>query len=198
MPYAADRSGRWSLDPAVLEAQCYTDRFSFQPGESVRIHATTTAPSGTIEIEIVRDLPDPAVVHTVSHVQCGAYDAPERAYSDGCGWPVCYTLPVPSEWRTGFYLIKCRAADDLGNEFVAEHFFVLRRAAHVLPHADLVVVLATNTWTAYNECVVHPLAAINAIEYPLLTLTDHHCLIAASAGATTTKVSKHQPPLASA
>ena len=149
MPFAPDRSGAWGLDPSVLEVQCYTDRYSYAPGETLRLRASSTAAS--ISIEIVRDLPDPAVVHTAAAVRCGAHGVPARCYERGCGWPICYELPLPADWRSGFYLIRCTAEDGDGGEFTAVHFFVLRRAAHEAVQADLVVVLATSTWTAYNE-----------------------------------------------
>jgi len=195
MPYAPDRSGRWSLDPAVLEAQCYTDRYSFEPGEVMRIHASTSSPSQTIGLEIVRDLPAPAVVHTAQGIACGAHDAPEHAYAEGCGWPVCYELPLPRDWRSGFYLIRVKAADG-EREFTAEHFFVLRRPADQAPQADLVVVLATNTWTAYNECATPPVPLYP--QPPASQSVSPTPTAAASAGATTTRASRSRPARAAA
>lgn len=61
----------------------------------------------------------------------------------GCGWRPSFELKVDPDWPSGFYLVQL--IDSEGRR--AEAFFVVRSREP----ADAMLVLATSTWTAYNN-----------------------------------------------
>src|SRR5690606_14494451 len=66
---------------------------------------------------------------------------PRDADADGCGWPTSVAVPTGG-WASGFYLV---ALTDSGGDTGYAGFVVRGDGA---PRALLV--LATNTWNAYN------------------------------------------------
>ena len=64
-----------------------------------------------------------------------ARDIPEDASSNGCGWPESVTVPIPAEWKSGYYHVALRIRDN-GGKYVrrnartaeASCYFVLREA----------------------------------------------------------------------
>ena len=83
-------------------------------------------------------------IHEESGLGAGHRDVPAHAYRDGCGWPESFALPIGADWPSGYYRAVLRAG-----EHEAEHFFVVR-SANPGAHARHVLVLATNTYQAYN------------------------------------------------
>jgi hypothetical protein len=129
----------------VLEAWCYTDRFSYVAGDEIAIHVHTTAETYTLEV--VRDGLQPTTVLRTGALPGAAHETPIDAYARGCGWPVATTLTVSSDWSTGFYLLVIRVERD-GEVVEREHFFVVRETT---PAAPIVLVLSTATLLAYND-----------------------------------------------
>ncbi len=130
----------------------YCSALSYRPGDTVRFHVSTRAERWSITVErwgagrepvwSARDLPG---VHT---------PAPADADSRGCRWPVTAEVTVGPDWRSGFYLVTLTAHDAEPGRDVAHTGFVVgaRRTASTDPagRADTILVLATNTWNAYN------------------------------------------------
>lgn len=133
--------------PDAEEVWCYTDRFSYFPGETVAFHLSASVPSFTIEI--TRDGLRPETVWTREGVTAGRHEAPADAYANGCGWPAGLTLDVPDDWRPGFYIVTVRAVRSDGELWEREHFFVVKAAPSRRPKAALV--LTTGTMLAYND-----------------------------------------------
>lgn len=131
--------------PDVLEAYCYTDRFSYRPGDQVDVHVHTTAEH--YALTVIRDGLHPATVLETDPLPGAAHDTPDDAYARGCGWPVATSFTIDPAWSTGFYLIVIRAERD-GEVFEREHFLVVREAEPVAPIA---LVLSTATLLAYND-----------------------------------------------
>lgn len=133
-------------DPAVLEIWGYTPRMSYEPGETVDLHVSTTAMSWDLEVGRdgltyeplleARDLPG---VHHPTPGDCSVA---------GCGWPVGHSFTVPENWPPGAYLITLRASR--GSDRVEEHHLILVRRARHLPPAPYIFLCATGTWMAYN------------------------------------------------
>jgi hypothetical protein len=126
---------------------CYTDRFSYFPGETVDVHLSASVPH--FDIEITRDGAHPVVVHTEVGMSAGRHPAPVDAYAAGCGWPVGWRFTIPAEWRSGFYILSVRALLPSGELWVRDHFFAVRA-----PRADraaIALVLTTSTMVAYND-----------------------------------------------
>ncbi|MET8752246.1 N,N-dimethylformamidase beta subunit family domain-containing protein [Streptomyces sp. NPDC004667] len=133
-------------DPAVKEIWCYTDRFSYDPGEQVAVHVHTTA--DTYDLRIVRDGAEPTTVLLLQDLPGEAHPTPDDAYAVGCGWPVARTIPVDPAWTSGFYLVIVGITDEHGRRHEREHFFVVR-SPH--PTARTALILTTSTMLAYND-----------------------------------------------
>jgi hypothetical protein len=75
------------------------------------------------------------------------HETPTLAYTEGCGWPVSHTFEIPSDWKSGGYVVIFRIED---GEKVKEQeaFFILRAARKT---GKIAFVAATSTWNAYNN-----------------------------------------------
>ncbi len=136
-----------SADPAHLEAYCYTDRISYEPGDDVAIHASSTAPE--VDVTIFRDGLNPTVAASFTAVATQSVPAPGNFYTHGCGWPVALRWQIPATTESGFYIIRIRA--QRGARVVEhEHGICVRKAAGK-PQAAVLFILSTCTWTAYND-----------------------------------------------
>ncbi len=119
----------------------YSDRLSARPGERVALHLAGTAPR--CDVEVARVGRERRVVHRLDGIALAPHPVPERAHVVGCGWPETAYLEVPGAWPSGYYDIVLRGSD--GAE--ARHFLVVKAA---VPEARAALVLATNTYHAYN------------------------------------------------
>ena len=137
---------RASNDPDQLEIWCYSDRLSYAPGETLRLHVSTTAER--YDLTILRDGVRPEVVHRAEGLAGRFHPAPLDCSVVGCGWPVAFELRVPSDWRSGGYLVEAVAHGKDGATFTQHHLFLVRAAGAGAP---LLLVAATGTWTAYND-----------------------------------------------
>lgn len=138
-----------ALNPTLWqphELYCYTDQLSYQAGDPIHVHVSTSAPFYSLEVtrvgaqreQVLRMSGLPGVYH----------ETPANAAEAGCGWPVAVTLTVPVAWRSGYYRLLLRSEDG-GNPAEWEHGFVVR-AAHPGRDATILLQLATNTYMAYN------------------------------------------------
>lgn len=136
-----------SEQPEQAEAWCYTDRMSYRPGETLRVHAI--AWPGRVDLEILRDEPEPVMVHRAENLPAPWQATPVRCSVDGCDWPVVYEWQLPADLPSGGYLLRCRTRDAQGREDLHEHWFALRAPADRA--APILLVCATSTWLAYNN-----------------------------------------------
>ncbi len=130
-------------EPDYLEIFGYCDRTSYVAGETVRLHASTTAE--TFDLEIYRDGPERETVYRKQGIRGTFTPTPVDAYERGCGWPVLHELEVPGEWRSGAYIVLL-TVEKGGEQRQAEAFFVVRGPGK----ARIAYLLTTCTWTAYN------------------------------------------------
>jgi len=141
--------------PASLTVEGYTDRLSYEPGEAVAFHISTTA--ARYSLEISRLGAESKVVHTVDELPGAAHPIPEDASSHGCRWPVAYQFEVPASWRSGYYNVRLRAVDNGGayvgrNRRTAEvDLFFIVRPAEPGKDTPILIQLCTNTYNAYNN-----------------------------------------------
>ena len=133
---------RASNDPGDPQLWAYTDRWSYGPGETVRVHVSTTL--AAFDVEIWRDGAERSVAHTRTGVAGAFQQTPENCSVAGCGWPVAFEIPVTAQWRSGGYVIRLSGS---GLEY---HHLILIRAAPG-QEAPLLLVAATGTWAAYND-----------------------------------------------
>lgn len=133
-------------DPEVLEIWGYTDRFSFRPGETVKLRVSTTA--DTWDLAIARDGHVEDVVLTAEGLPGVHHETPEDCSVSGCGWPVAYTFTIPTQWRSGGYLVTLTG--HRGEESVEEHHLFILRCGEDQEPAPILLLCATGTWVAYN------------------------------------------------
>lgn len=161
---AAAAEAQPEVPPLYIEG--YTDQLSYQPGDTVRFHVSTTAPKWSLEIARIGAKTEKVL--TKNDLAGAAHAVPANASSHGCQWPVAVELPVPDGWRTGYYEVTLQASDQ-GGEFTrrgrrtaqASLFFVVRPKA---PGSDSKILLqvTTNTYNAYNNWGGHSLYAYHA------------------------------------
>jgi hypothetical protein len=139
-----------------LFVEGYAGRHSVAPGDTLTLHLNTSAPK--VAVEIRRLGAKPTVVWTSSEVPGAEHPTPPDASSHGCRWPAAVSIPVPADWRSGYYLVTFRVRDNGGGPFfhrgprTAEGscFFVLRPARDAKPR-PILLQLSTHTYNAYNN-----------------------------------------------
>ena len=87
------------MDGERGEIWCYTDRFSYRPGETAALHVSSTAK--TFAIEIVRDGGVETPVFQTSGLAARWQDTPEQCSVEGCGWEASSTFQVARELAVG-------------------------------------------------------------------------------------------------
>ena len=130
------------------EAEGYCTPLSVAAGNVVRLRAASRAP--TISVEVVRWGGDGRPVWAIDGVDAADHPVPDRAWETGCGWPVAVDIATDTTWRSGFYEVRITAEGATGPRATSAAFFVLRPAAHQ-PRRRGLLVLATNTYNAYNQ-----------------------------------------------
>lgn len=139
-----------------LYIEGYSGEISYAPGDELQLHLSSS--SAVASLSITRIGKDRTVVHEVGKLEgLGEHPVPENASSHGCGWPVAYRLPIPADWKSGYYEVKMKVADKGGkftqrNARTAEStcYFVLR-SAEPGKNSRILLQLATNTYNAYNN-----------------------------------------------
>lgn len=122
----------------TLEAYCWPP--SVAPGEPVSLHVSTDARE--VEVEVAREGSGREVVHR-ARVRAELHPTPEDASSHGCRWPAAAEIPVGEAWRSGYYAVTLTAGAER-----ADAYLVVRPGRE---RAPAILVLATNTWHAYND-----------------------------------------------
>jgi hypothetical protein len=141
--------------PPPLFIEGYAGQVSYVPGEELTLHVSTS--EETFAVEITRIGAKRETVWTVAKVEGREHPVPENASSHGCGWPAALKLPLPADWRTGYYLVTFRVRDG-GGKYVnrsvrsaeSSCFFVLR-PAEPGKNSKILLQLSTHTYNAYNN-----------------------------------------------
>jgi N,N-dimethylformamidase beta subunit-like protein len=124
-----------------LEPVGYCTPLSVFPGDPVALHAS--GEGGPVDIEVVRDGAHPEVVWRAAAVRVLDAPATDNSPELGCGWDVTTIIPTDRLWRSGLYIVRLGGADR------PSAWFVVRAPQ---PSRDrALLVLATNTWNAYND-----------------------------------------------
>ena len=129
-----------SADPSRPQVWGYTDALSVAPGDRLRLHVMSSAP--TARMLIRRDGIVPQVLVDME-ISAGFAETPADCSVVGCGWPERHALTIPDSWSSGVHVVEFSVAGHC-----SEHMFVLRPAA---PRAKILMILATGTWAAYND-----------------------------------------------
>ncbi len=125
-------------------AWCYSDRRSYSPGDSVRLHLSSNR--AQVRLRIYRDGAVARTLHETDSLDACFHPLPERAYEQGCQWPVFVQWSIPGDADPGGYVVEVR---DSADSVLGHHLFIIKAARK---RADaLVLVAATSTWAAYND-----------------------------------------------
>lgn len=135
------------MDGARGEIWCYSDQFSYFPGDEVKLFISSTAAS--CDVEMVRDGGTETRVATFRAIPTTWQDTPDQCSVEGCGWEPSHTFRIPTDWASGAYRVTLRATGRDGAPITSHHLFILcpgsgDKTGRVLQ------VAATGTWTAYN------------------------------------------------
>lgn len=138
-----------------LFVEGYTGQVSYAPGEELTLHLSSSVPQ--VAVEISRIGAKKEVVWSNNGVPSQTYPVPVNASSHGCAWPTALKLPIPRDWKSGYYSIRLRV-EDRGGAFVQRNvrtaegnaFFVLR-SADPGKGSPILLQLSTNTYNAYNN-----------------------------------------------
>jgi hypothetical protein len=135
------------MDGERGEIWCYTDRFSYRPGEVARLHVSATAASFAILVE--RDGAVATKVFYRAGIACRWQDTPDQCSVDGCSWEASFDLAIGEDWPSGAYRVTLSAAGRDGSDIVCHHLFIVAPAPGRKP-GRVLQVAATGTWLAYN------------------------------------------------
>lgn len=135
------------MDGERGEIWCYSDRFSYFPGDEVTLFISST--SGTCDIEIVRDGGRETRVAGFRDIATTWQQTPDQCSVTGCGWTPTYEFTIPSDWISGAYRLTLTAAGRDGAPITSHHLFILCPAPGSRK-GRILQIAATGTWTAYN------------------------------------------------
>ena len=148
-PSAGQRVGSQAMtdDPTFFdEIEGYAGRLSYRPGQTATLHVSTSA--RRFDVTIQRWGAERQTVWSAEGLPGRYTPPPPDADSRGCRWPTSVEVEIPDDWRSGFYLITLAATGAPPGRDVAHAGFVVRAATRSAP---VLLVLATNTWNAYNN-----------------------------------------------
>jgi hypothetical protein len=137
-----------SHDPTI---DGYPLQLSYAPGETAIFCCSTTAETFTVEIARVGGRRE--IVWYAADVPGVAQPTPEHAAESGCGWDESFRVAIPAHWRSGYYEAVLRALDPMTGRLTESRAFIaVRPVAGQQPEPGRVLlVLATNTYNAYND-----------------------------------------------
>ncbi len=129
------------------EIWCYTDRFSYAPGDVVTLFVSSTAPR--FDIAVSRDGSELTPVFERRGLDTSWQDTPDQCSVEGCGWQASFEFRVEESWPSGAYRVTLWAEGRKGAPIHCYHLFILRPkpAKH---SGRILQIAATGTWTAYN------------------------------------------------
>lgn len=128
----------------AIEAYC--DRLSYLPGETASLHVRCTTEK--YEVDVRRWGGE--VLWRAEELRGVAHPTPADADAHGCGWPPGVSVPIGGHWRSGVYLVTLHAHGAVHDRAVSHAMFVVRAPAAGAA-AKALLVLATNTYNAYND-----------------------------------------------
>lgn len=126
-----------------IEAYCTP---SVIAGDTVAVHVSTRHQFFDVRVE--RWGGEREVVVELSGQQGRFHAVPDNADASGCSWPAGLHIETGEDWTSGFYLVTLTAPAASHGRATCHACFVVRSPQESRKPALLV--LATNTWNAYN------------------------------------------------
>ena len=135
------------MDGERGEIWCYTDRFSYRPGETAALHVSSTAAS--FMLEIVRDGGVETPVLRKAGLAARWQDTPDQCSVEGCGWEAGFEFRIADDWPSGAYRVTLTAEGRDGKPIRCHHLFIVSPKSGKKP-GRVLQVAATGTWLSYN------------------------------------------------
>ncbi|MBX3568343.1 MAG: hypothetical protein KF914_09815 [Rhizobiaceae bacterium] len=135
------------MDGERGEIWCYSDRFSYRPGERVVLYVSST--SSAFDLEIARDGADFVEVLERRGIACGWQETPDQCSVEGCGWRETFAFDIPDDWASGAYRLTLTAEGHDRRPIRCHHLVIVCPAPGRKP-GRILQVAATGSWTAYN------------------------------------------------
>jgi hypothetical protein len=121
----------------------YAGVLSALPGETVGLHVRCAAEHFDVSVRRFGG----GEVWAASGLTGVDHPTPDHADSAGCGWPVAVDVPIGTDWASGVYIATLRA-HGVSEDRSTAHVLLVVRAP--VPTSRILLVLATNTYNAYN------------------------------------------------
>ena len=135
------------MDGERGEIWCYTDRFSYRPGDVAYFFVSASAKS--FAIRIVRDGATETPVFEQHGIDCRWQDTPDQCSVEGCGWEASFEMSIGDDWPSGAYRATLIAEGRDGAEIASNHLFIVSPKTGRKP-GRVLQVAATGTWISYN------------------------------------------------
>ncbi len=129
------------------DTEAYPGALSYAPGDTATLHVSSRSTTYHVLVERWGGRRTP--VWSATDLPGTYYPAPDDAYSHGCRWPASLQIPIEESWESGFYLVTLTAVGAPAGRDVTHTGFVVR-AGQPARRSNALLVLATNTWNAYN------------------------------------------------
>ena len=141
------------VQPASPFILGYAQQLSVAPGEDVSFAISASAP--VCALTIFRMGAEKKELLRVEGIAVQQHPIPDRASSHGCDWPTAYTLNVPEDWRSGYYVAQLTSQGE-GSAANSQAMFVVR-AKSPGTNSKILLQLSTNTYNAYTNWGGHSL-----------------------------------------
>ncbi|MCH9654012.1 MAG: hypothetical protein K0U86_11205 [Planctomycetes bacterium] len=142
-------------DAGSLFIEGYTNLLSYEPGETIAFHLSSSEPQYTVEITRLGQ--EKKTVFKETRKNGAAHPVPENASSHGCKWPAAFELTVPDSWKSGYYNVRL-SVRDRGGKFIQRNsrtaeskLFFIVRPKQPGTQSKILIQLSTNTYNAYNN-----------------------------------------------
>jgi hypothetical protein len=139
--------------PTVPFVMGYVNQLSCIPGEKIAFHLSSS--SEAVDLVVERVAVERVRVLKKTGIACAQHPIPDRASSDGCAWPVAWTLTIPDDWKSGYYEVTLSAIN--GDKPVRSTLFFVVRSATPGRQSKILLQLSTNTYNAYTVWGGHSL-----------------------------------------
>ncbi len=120
----------------------YTNQLSVDQGTDIDFHISTD--QSTYNLTIWREGATRQLMKTVTGLSGVEHDCTD-GYDDGCGWPVSYTLSVPTSWPSGIYTV------DIPTSYGTQYIIFWVRENNPGSTSSMLFLSSVNTYNAYNR-----------------------------------------------
>ena len=153
------------LRPLFVEG--YPARTSVVQGGELPLHVSTTA--AKFDVQVTRVGAERQLVWSKVGVAGQEYPVADDASANGCRWPEALKVPVGADWKSGYYEVSFKVADNGGTwthrgarTASGSAFFIVKSAS---PGATskILLQLCTNTYNAYNNWAGFSVYAYNSL-----------------------------------